>query len=47
MEGKPRTDLVIVDHHTSSESLMNAATDYIRGLALMNVIHHPVSNGSL
>lgn len=46
MEEKPRTDLVIVDHHTS-ESLMNAATDYIRGLMLMNVIHHSVSNGSL
>lgn len=47
MEGKLRTELVIVDHHTSSESLMNMATDDIRGLALMNVIHHPVSNGSL
>lgn len=47
IEEKPRTDLVIVDHHTSSESLMNAATDYIKGLMLMNVIHHPVSNGSL
>lgn len=47
MEEKPWTDLVIVDHYTSSEILMNAATDYIRGLTLMNVIHHPVSNGSL
>lgn len=37
----------MVDHHTPSEGLMNAATDYIRGLALMNVIHHLVSNGSL
>lgn len=47
IEVKPRTDLVIVDHHASSESLINTATDYIRGLALMNAIHHLVSNGSL
>lgn len=38
---------MIVDHHASSESLMNTATDYIRGLALMNAIYHLVSNGSL
>lgn len=47
MEGKSRTDLVIVDDHTSSESLMNVVTDYIIRLALMNVIYHPVSNRGL
>lgn len=47
-ERKTGTYLVISDQHTSSErSLMSAATDYIRGLALMNVIHHLVSNGNV